>query len=80
MLAGRTIVVTGAARGVGRAIAQACARQGARLVLGDILEEPGRLAAAELAKKHPTRFVPLDLNDPVSISAFAHAPAFSFAA
>jgi NAD(P)-dependent dehydrogenase (short-subunit alcohol dehydrogenase family) len=72
MLAGRTIVVTGAARGVGRAIAQACARHGARLVLGDILEEPGRLAAAELAKKHPTRFVPLDLNDPRSISAFAH--------
>ena len=41
MLAGRTIVVTGAARGVGRAIAQACARQRARLVLGDVLQRPG---------------------------------------
>ena len=40
MLEGRTIVVTGAARGVGRAIARACAREKACLVLGDILERP----------------------------------------
>ena len=49
MLEGRTIVVTGAARGVGRAIAFACARHGARLVLGDVLSELGRDAGAEIA-------------------------------
>jgi NAD(P)-dependent dehydrogenase (short-subunit alcohol dehydrogenase family) len=71
MLAGRTIVVTGAARGVGRAIAQACARQHARLVLGDILQEAGTEVARELSKLTPTRFVPLDLDEPASISDFA---------
>jgi NAD(P)-dependent dehydrogenase (short-subunit alcohol dehydrogenase family) len=72
MLAGRTIVVTGAARGVGRAIARACARAGARLVLGDILEEGGRAVAAELAAAGASaRFVPVDLDQPVSIEAFA---------
>jgi NAD(P)-dependent dehydrogenase (short-subunit alcohol dehydrogenase family) len=71
MLAGRTIVITGAARGVGRAIALACAREGARLVLGDILEEAGRVAARDLAERTEVRFVPIDLDDPDSIQAFA---------
>jgi len=71
MLAGRTIVVTGAARGVGRAIARACANAGACLVLGDVLVEAGREVAQELAKMTEARFVPIDLNDPRSIEAFA---------
>jgi NAD(P)-dependent dehydrogenase (short-subunit alcohol dehydrogenase family) len=72
MLAGRTIVVTGAARGVGRAIARACAKAGARLVLGDILENDGRAAAEELTKAGASvRFLPIDLNDPSSIQTFA---------
>ena len=71
MLAGRTIVVTGAARGVGRAIAQACAKAGAALVLGDVLAEGGRAVAQELAKTTEARFVAVDLNDPDSITAFA---------
>src|SRR5215831_10989851 len=71
MLAGRTIIVTGAARGVGRAIARACAKAGARLVLGDILEDAGRAVAEELARMTEARFVPIDLDDPESIKAFA---------
>ena len=71
VLAGRTIVVTGAARGVGRAIARACAAAGARLVLADILEDAGRAVAQELAKTTDARFVPIDLADPDAIAEFA---------
>jgi NAD(P)-dependent dehydrogenase (short-subunit alcohol dehydrogenase family) len=71
MLQGRTIVVTGAARGVGRAIAQACVRHGARIVIGDILEDAGQAAADELKASGNARFVPIDLGDPDSITSFA---------
>ncbi len=69
MLTGRTIIVTGAARGVGRAIAEHCAAAGATLILADILEEPGRAVAATLG----ARFIALDLADPDSITRFAAA-------
>jgi NAD(P)-dependent dehydrogenase (short-subunit alcohol dehydrogenase family) len=72
MIKGRTIVVTGAARGVGKAIAQACARHGARLVIGDILEDAGRATTDELRQMGAAaRFAPIDLGDPDSIAAFA---------
>jgi NAD(P)-dependent dehydrogenase (short-subunit alcohol dehydrogenase family) len=67
MLDGRTILVTGGARGVGKALAQACRDAGARVVIADILEDRGRATAAELG----ARFVPLDLADPDSIAAAA---------
>ena len=41
--AGKSVVITGAATGIGRAIAFAAAARGAKLVLGDVAEE--RLAA-----------------------------------
>jgi NAD(P)-dependent dehydrogenase (short-subunit alcohol dehydrogenase family) len=71
MLAGRTIVVTGAARGVGRAVARACAEANARLVLADVLADAGRAVADELSELTEARFIPIDLDDPDSISAFA---------
>lgn len=72
MLAGRTLVVTGAARGVGRAIAERCAAAGARLILADILEEEGAATAADIAAAGADcRFVPVDLGDPASIEALA---------
>ena len=41
----RRIVITGAARGLGRAYAEQAARAGARLMLADILDDAGRAAA-----------------------------------
>ena len=48
-LAGKTALITGASRGIGRAIAEAYAREGARLILN--ARDPGRLqnAADEIA-------------------------------
>ena len=72
MLSGRIIVITGAARGVGRAIAQACARHGARLVLADILDEQGAEAARDISTGGAeARFVTVDLASPASIEALA---------
>jgi NAD(P)-dependent dehydrogenase (short-subunit alcohol dehydrogenase family) len=72
MLNGRTIVVTGAARGVGRAIAEACARHGARLVLADIRADQCRETAAALSRTGAAvRFSPVDLASPESIEALA---------
>ncbi len=67
MLTGRTILITGAARGLGRALARACAAQGARLVLADIDGDGVQAAAAEIG----ARAVVVDLGDPDSIAALA---------
>ena len=72
MLSGRTIVVTGAARGLGLEIARACAAAGARLVLADVLANEGAAAVEMLTKAGATcRFLALDLASPASIDAFA---------
>src|ERR1700733_9876928 len=71
-LKGRTIVVTGAARGVGRVIAEAYAAAGARLVLADGLEAAGRETTAAIAQDGASaRFVTVDLANPDSIARLA---------
>lgn len=49
-LAGKVAIVSGAASGIGRAIAEACAREGARLAIADVNRE-GALAVVEAISK-----------------------------
>ncbi|WP_194164408.1 SDR family NAD(P)-dependent oxidoreductase [Lacisediminimonas profundi] len=48
-LAGKVILVTGAARGLGRAFAERCAQEGAALALIDVLADAGEETARGLA-------------------------------
>ena len=69
---GLTIVVTGGASGIGKATALLLAREGARVLIGDVDEAGGRAAAAEAgAQRLAVEYLPLDLTQPASIEAFA---------
>ena len=70
-LDGKVAVVTGGARGIGRAIAERYADEGARVVLADILEEEAREAAQVIARG--AFAVRLDVTDPASIDAMVGA-------
>jgi NAD(P)-dependent dehydrogenase (short-subunit alcohol dehydrogenase family) len=67
-LAGRVAVVTGAAQGIGRAIAEAFATEGSRVALLDREVELGTAAASEIssATGADARFVEVDVSDTAS--------------
>jgi 2-hydroxycyclohexanecarboxyl-CoA dehydrogenase len=70
----RTVIVTGGASGIGRATALLLAREGARILIGDIDEAGGRGAAAQAAGDGlAVEFLPLDLTLPAAIANFADA-------
>ncbi|MDE1168809.1 MAG: SDR family oxidoreductase [Pseudomonas sp.] len=72
LLEGRRVLVTGGARGLGFAFAQALATAGARVVIADILSERVQQAAAELqAQDLDVSGVTVDLANPASITACA---------
>jgi 2-hydroxycyclohexanecarboxyl-CoA dehydrogenase len=71
---GRSVIVTGGASGIGKATALMLAREGARVLVGDIDEAGGQAVAAEaLAEGMGLEYLPLDLTDPSSIAGFAAA-------
>ena len=47
-LSKRTLILTGGAKGIGRACARRAAAQGARIVIGDIDEAAGQRTAADI--------------------------------
>ncbi len=49
-LEGKTAIVTGAARGTGEATARLFAREGARVVLADVLDDPGEAVAKQIGE------------------------------
>ena len=71
-LAGKRVVVTGGGTGIGAAIVDAFARQGAQVVFLDIADEASHALAAGLAGTegvaHAPRFIHCDLTDPDAVS------------
>jgi NAD(P)-dependent dehydrogenase (short-subunit alcohol dehydrogenase family) len=67
-LAGKVVVITGGARGIGRATAAALIAQGARVAIGDIDAPLAQQTAAELGSG--TLGLALDVTDPVGFDAF----------
>jgi NAD(P)-dependent dehydrogenase (short-subunit alcohol dehydrogenase family) len=63
-LAGKRILITGGARGLGRAFAEQGIAAGARVVIADLRDDEGRSTAAAIG----ATFMSLDLADPTSIT------------
>ena len=68
-LQGKVAVITGAASGIGRASAKTFAAEGARVVLADVDDGPGR----ELAESLDSSYVHADVTDPEQVSALYRA-------
>jgi len=68
ILAGETAAITGAARGIGRATAEAFLRQGMKVAIGDVDLEAAERTASELGAA--AFALPLDVTDRDSFGAF----------
>ncbi len=66
-LQGKTAVITGAASGIGKAIAQRYVEHGANLLIGDIADERGEITVQELGPK--AAFIHCDIGSTEQIQA-----------
>ncbi len=70
-LTGKVAIISGAASGMGAATARLFAREGAKVVIADLLEEQGRALAASIGPA--ARFERLDVTDEASWAAVVAA-------
>jgi short-subunit dehydrogenase len=73
ILAGETVAITGGARGIGRATAEALLRQGMKVAIGDVDLEAARETAEQLGAS--TIALPLDVTERASFERFLDAAA-----
>ncbi|MEZ0163919.1 bifunctional aldolase/short-chain dehydrogenase [Kineococcus sp. LSe6-4] len=77
-LATRIALVTGAASGIGKAIATRLAAEGACVVVADLDLEKARAAAAELGPADVAVGVAVDVSDPAAVRAAVDAAVLAF--
>ncbi len=77
-LDGKTAIVTGAARGIGRAVAGRLLASGARVAVWDVDGDAGRDAAASLAQSGEADFWAVDLTDAAAVERAARETADRF--
>src|SRR6478609_1857263 len=58
---GKVVLISGGARGMGEAHARMLVAEGAKVIIGDILDEPGQALADDLGDA--ARYVHLDVTD-----------------
>lgn len=66
-VSGKVALISGGARGMGAAHARRLVEEGAKVVIGDLLDEAGQATAAELGEN--ARFVHLDVTSPTDWDA-----------
>ena len=78
-LGGRCIVITGAASGIGAAIARGCAREGAHVVIADLDADAGESVAADIRSAGGSCIsVRVDVVDRISVQAAVAAAVQEF--
>lgn len=65
MLNNKVVFITGAAQGIGKQIALTMAREGARVIIGDISQQAGEETVSMIQKEHGGAvFIPLNITNP----------------
>jgi NAD(P)-dependent dehydrogenase (short-subunit alcohol dehydrogenase family) len=77
-LAGKVAVITGGARGIGRALAEAFLSEGMRVMLGDLDPVGLRTTADELSAHGDVRGVEIDVTDRAAVDALRDATIDAF--
>ena len=78
-LSGKVTIITGAARGIGRACAERFAREGAKVVVADIDQARGQETAAVISGNGAeTIFVACDVGDSFQVSGLIAASVDAF--